>query len=205
MPGQLIAHCWHIHRDGTGHDQKSGITAHPKFMDDRSHQAQDTTGSLESFQCGPILIQTVKHLRVDRVAGNHSFPILHLAGFHREISLVLVIHLTELRADRIAGLRVFAVQEEPPAHDLKALVCRHRLPDGLHTSKGMLNGFQGNFSRIAADFDIRLRDRGHHKTVLAGPRCFCHLLDEGDEVVKGSGRQSVCAIQFLCIGHQLVH
>ena len=142
---------------------------------------------------------------MDGVTGDHPITVFDLAGFHREISLVLVIHLTELRADRIAGLRVFAVQEEPPAHDLKALVCRHRLPDGLHTSKGMLNGFQGNFSRIAADFDIRLRDRGHHKTVLAGPRRFGHLLNEGDEVIKGSGRQTMCVVQLLCVGNQLIH
>ena len=205
MPGQFIAHCWHIHRNGTGHDQQSGITAHPQFMDDRCHQTQDTTGPLESLQRGPILVQTVKHLRVDGVTGDHPITVFDLTGLHREVTLVFVIHLTELRADRIAGLRVFAVQEEPPAHDLKALVCRYWFPDRLHTSKGMLNGFQGNFSRIAADFDIGLRDRGHHKTVLAGPRRFGHLLDERDEVVKGSGRQSVCAIQFLCIGHQLVH
>ena len=38
-------------------------------------------------------------------------------------------------------------------------VKRYWFPDRLHTSKGMLDGFQGNFSRIAADFDSEVEYR----------------------------------------------
>ncbi len=174
-------------------------------MNDRCHQAQNTTGPLEPLQSSPILIQTIKNFRVDGITGNHPLTVFDLTGLHREVPLIFVIHLTKLGTDRVAGRFVLAIQEQSAADHFKSFVRCYRFPDRLHAAEGMLDSIQRNFASVAADFDIGLRDRGHHKTVLAGPRRFGHLLDEGDKVVKGSSRQTMCAIQFLCIGHQLVH
>ena len=205
MANQLVTDIGHIERDGAGHNHGAGIVCHPQFMDNCSHQAQNATGALEALQRCPIVVQTVKYFRVNRVAGHHTVPILNFLSFQREICRVLLIHLAECSANGIARCRVLAVKEQSAAHNFKAFVRGNRLPDGLHTPKGVLNRLQRNLAGLAADFNGRLRDRSNHDAVIARARSLSNFLNKGDEVVIRASGQAGNAVEFLCISNQLVH
>ena len=198
---QLIAHGRNVHRDGAGHNEQPRITPHPQLMDDRRHQAEHTTCPLKALECRPVLVEAVEHLRMNRIAGDHALPIRHLA----HLLLIRMIHLAERLADAISAIRIFAVEEETAAHNLKALVCRHRLPDRLHTPKCMRNAVERHLPRRTADLDLGLRNRRNHEAVLARTRSLRYLLDKGDKVIKRSCGQPLHAIDLLRIGDQLIH
>ncbi|OQB40778.1 MAG: hypothetical protein BWY09_00704 [Candidatus Hydrogenedentes bacterium ADurb.Bin179] len=174
-------------------------------MDDRRHQAQDAAGPLETLQSRPILVQTVEHLGVDGIAGNHPFLILKLLCLQGEIALILIVHLAEPGTDLVAPIRVLAVKEQAAAHNFKALAGRNRFPNRLHAPEGMLNGLKRGLARLAADFNIGFGDRGDHQAVLAGPGRFSYFLNKGDEIVKCACRQTPGAVNLFGVGDDLVH
>ena len=205
MANQFVTDIGHIEGDGAGHNHGTGIVCHPQFMDNRSHQAQHATCTLEALQRCPIIVQAIKYFRMNRVAGHHTVPILNFLSFQREICRVFLIHLAECRTYGIARGLVLAVKEQSAAHNLKALVGCNRLPDGLHTPKGMLNRLQRNLTGLTANFNGRLRDRSNHDAVIAGARSLSNFLNKGDEVVIRASGQARNAVEFLCISNQLVH
>ena len=205
MSRQLVAHVGYVHRERTGHDKQARVTAHPQLVDDRRHKAQNAARALETFQCGPVFVQAVEHFGMDGIAREQTLLVLDFLGFQREIRGAFAVHFAELGADQFLGRLVLAVEEETAAHDLKAFVGGHRLPDGFHAAEGMFDGFQGSFARFTADFDIRFRDGGHHQTVAAGAGGFGYLLNKGNEVVKTAGRQAGHAVDALGVGHEFIH
>lgn len=64
---------------------------------------------------------------------------------------------------------------------------------------------QCGLSGLAAYFDVRLGDGGHHKPVAAGAGGLGYLLNKGDEIVERAGRQAAHAIDARGIGHEFVH
>ena len=205
MPNQFITNLGHIKGNRARHDHCASVVCHPQFMDNCSHQTQHTTSSLESLQCCPITIKSIKDLRMDRIAGDHAIPILHFLGFHGKIGGVILIHLTECFADRIACIRILAIEEKTPANDFKTFISSNRLPNGLHSAKGVFNGFQYLLAGFSANLNFRFRNRRNNQTVLAGTCRFCNLLNEGNEIIIRTCRKSFHAIEFLCIGNQLIH
>ena len=69
----------------------------------------------------------------------------------------------------------------------------------------MLYGLKGNLASLAANLDFGFRQGGHNKTVLACASSFGHFLNEGDEVVETSRWQALHTVDFLGVGHKLVH
>ena len=129
VPSQLVTHIRYVKGYRTGHNHKSSVIAHPEFMYHGRHQTQDAPGSLEAFQGCPVFIKPVEYFRVDWIARNHALHVPHLTGFGWKVTLIFMIHLAELRADRIAPIRVLAIKEQTTAHYFKALVRRNWLPD----------------------------------------------------------------------------
>ena len=174
-------------------------------MNHRRHQAQHAARPLKTLQCRPILIEAVEHLGMNRIAGDHTLTVLQLACLHWKYILIRMVHLTECRTDAVSGIRILTVEEEAAAHNLKALVRRHGLPDRLHAPKGMCNTLKRSLPCRTADLDLRLGDRRDHETVLTRTCRLGDLLDKGNKVVKRAGRKTVHTIDFLCIGDQLIH
>ena len=160
---------------------------------------------MKLFERCPVLVKTVEHFRVNRVAGNHAVAVFKLARLHREVRSIFVVHLAKCRAHFIASGIILAVKEKPAANNLEAFVCRHGFPDGFHAPKGMLNLLQSSLARLATDLVVRFGNRGYDQAALRSACCFSELLNKGDEVVEAAGVKSIDAINLLGIGNELVH
>ena len=68
----------------------------------------------------------------------------------------------------------------------------------------VFNGLQHYAARFAPDFNVRLGN-GRTTRLFCLPGPLLSLLDEGNEVVEGAGRQALHAVDFLSVGHNLVH
>ena len=71
----------------------------------------------------------------------------------------------------------------------------------------MLNGSKCLLTAAAflADFDVGFRDRSDNKAILAGARCFRDLLNERDQVIKGTCRKPIHLPELLGVGHKLIN
>ena len=205
VAGELVAYARHVERERARHDHRRGVPAHPQLVDDCGHQAQHAAGALEALEGRPVLVEAVEHLGVYRVTRHHALAVLQLARLRRELSGVLSVHLAERDAHLVARDLVLAVEEEPAAHHLEALASAHWLPDRLHAAEGMLDLLECALAGLAADLVVGLGDGGDDQAALRGARSLGELLDEGYEVVERARGQLVGAVEFLGVGHKLVH
>src|SRR5664280_3147094 len=117
----------HVQWHRAGHDEWTGIARGPQRMHDGTHQPKDTAGALEALQRGPVLVEPVKQLRVNRVRRPDPTLIRRLAALARELTTVFGVELHESPShggDVPLGIRP-RLDEQPPPHDLERLVrCR---------------------------------------------------------------------------------
>src|SRR5674536_403898 len=73
----------------------TGIARGPQRMYDGTHQPKDTAGALEALQRGPVLVEPVKQLRVNRVRRPDPTLIRRLAALARELTTVFGVELHE--------------------------------------------------------------------------------------------------------------
>ena len=132
MAGQLVSDRRNIQRNGTGHNQQPAILIHPQIMHHSSHQAQHTACFLKTLNSRPILIQAIKNLRMDGIAGAHALIVVNIFGDGWEIGIVFLIELAKGKAHLIACRIIFTVQEQAATDNLKTFVGRNRLPYGFH-------------------------------------------------------------------------
>ena len=116
-----------------------------------------------------------------------------------------VADTAEFVADSAAFGGVLAVKEKTAADDLKAFVCRDRFPNGFLSPEGVFNGFQCLLSGFSADLDIGFGNGSDHHAVFAGAGGFGDFLNKGDEILKGTGGESVNAVNLSGVGDKLVH
>ena len=154
MSDQLILNIWHVEWYRSRHDHCTGIVSHPQFMNYSCHEAKNATCPLETFEGCPIFIKAVKDFRMNRIAGNHSIPIIHFFGIKREVCCIFLIHIAESCANNISCFGVFAFQEKPSTYNFKAFVCCNRFPNGFHTAKCVLNSLKSCFTSISSNFYI---------------------------------------------------
>ena len=71
----------------------------------------------------------------------------------------------------------------------------------------MLNGGKCLLTAAAflADFDVGFGNRSDNKAILACARCFCDLLNERNQVIKGTCREPIHLPELLGVGHKLVN
>ena len=82
---------------------------------------------------------------------------------------VLLVEVAEGVDDRVALARELGrhLLEEPPPHDLEALLGRGRLPRRLLPEDHVREPLERLLARLAADLDVRRRDRDDEHRVLA--------------------------------------
>ena len=99
-------------------------------MDDVGHEAQHAARALEARQRGPVVVEAVEELGVDRVGVHHAALVGALAALGRELRLVLRVEGAKDLGDglALAGRLRLERLEEATADDLEALLGGGRLP-----------------------------------------------------------------------------
>ena len=104
-----------------------------------------------------------------------------------------------------AGCFVLAVQKQSTAYNFKSFVCSNWLPNRLHTSKSMLDCFECLLACLATNLNAGFRNRSNHDAVFTCARSFGNLLNECNEIIERTSRQTFCTKENLCVSNQLVH
>jgi len=174
-------------------------------MNNCCHQTQHTSCALESLQCCPIAIETIEYFWMYRVARYKAVTIFHFLGFKRKIFRIVLIHLAECITNSIAGCFVLAVQKQSTAYNFKSFVCSNWLPNRLHTSKSMLDCFECLLACLATNLNAGFRNRSNHDAVFTCACSFGNLLNECNEIIERTSRQTFCTKENFCVSNQLVH
>ena len=142
----LVAYIAVFQRQRARHDQRVFVVRVPQPVDDDGHVLEHAAGALEFFQSGPILVEPVEDLRVDRVGAAQTLEVFVGLGLNRELVGVLPVEVGKLAADAFHLSALARVLEQPPAHDLERFLGAHRLPDRLHPGEVFLQGVQGTLA-----------------------------------------------------------
>ena len=139
-------------------DQRRHVVGGPQFVHDRRDELEHAACALEPLQSGPVLVQPVQKLRVERVAG--ADPLLVLRPRHRgvprEYRCVVPIHGHEVAGhgrDHRPPLRV-RLLEEPAANDFERLVLARRLPLVGDAANHVLKALEGQPPVRSPDLDL---------------------------------------------------
>ena len=82
---QLELHARVVDRDVGRQDQRVAVALLPQAVDHRRHQAQHAAGALELHQRGPVGVEPVEDLRVDRVGRLDALLVVGVAALGREL------------------------------------------------------------------------------------------------------------------------
>ena len=127
-------------------------------MNHRRHQAQHAAGPLEFVESGPVVVQPVEQLRVDRICRAHPALILRFARFGRELLRELSVLVRECLHYRIARSEQFRIGdglEQTPPNNFKPLFGACRTPRGLDAFDHVLQSLQRSQATLAADLVLR--------------------------------------------------
>ena len=104
-------------------------------MNHLGHQFEHTTGALKVIQGGPIFIQAVKHLGVNRVGAHQAVEIPALLRLAREVVAVGGVVIRKGPAHRFRRQFVGDSAEQATTDDLKRLLGAHRFPQRLNAAE----------------------------------------------------------------------
>ncbi len=91
-----------VDRDGRGQDQRVAVALLPQGMDHRRHQAQHAAGALELHQRGPVRVEPVEDLGVDRVGGHDPLLVVGVAALGRELGALRAVEVGEGAGGHVA-------------------------------------------------------------------------------------------------------
>ena len=100
-------------------------------MDHGGHQAQHAARALELHQGGPIGVEPVEDLRVDRIRGLDAFLVVAASTLGRELGTLRVIEVRERARGHVTlfeGVGSGERLEQAPPHDLEAFLGSRRTP-----------------------------------------------------------------------------
>src|SRR4051794_19591137 len=86
--------------------------------------------------------------------------------------------------------------EEPPAHDLEALICGRGSPRGLHPTDNVEDPRQRLPTPLTADLDIGRGDRDHQHRVWHLARCIGERLSKRELGIEGAGRETILPVEL---------
>src|SRR5699024_9512156 len=215
---ELGGHSRTSDRHGTGHDERRLVPSVEESLDHGAHQPKDSTGPLEPFQGGPILVQPVEELRMDRIGTIDPFFVCALPHVGRQFTLIGPVIVDELARggpypSRGLGVGFF---EQTPSHDLEALYRTGRLPLMGGSSDDVLESFDRFDSVFPSGLEVVERstvvvlpsvrggNRHEHKSARCLRSCFRQRLCEGELRVEGSADKIVAIVELTRVGHPLV-
>ncbi len=207
-----------VDADVARHDQRVAVALLPERVDDRRHQAQHAAGPLELHQRGPVLVQAVEHLGVDRVGVAQALLVLGLVGLGRELLLLGPVQLVERAGDAVAGDELLARHdrlEQPPAHDLEALLGAGRPPGRLDAADGVAQPVERRAATLAAHLDVvgdrvrgagrvRRRQADDEQALLRELGRLGQRLGEGEVRLERAARQVALVVELARVGDPLV-
>ena len=205
VAGQLELHDLVVHGDVARHDEHVAVLPFPERMDHGGHQAQHAAGPLELVERGPVVVEPVEHLRVNRVGHLDPAFVVGFAAFGRELLLLRAVQIDESAGNGVAGNELVAGErlEQPAADDLEAFVRAGRPPGCFDAADGVLEPGKRLAATFAADFDVgdaalgllvrafRSRNAHDEQRVLGGLGRFAQCLGEGEvrlETCRPAGR-----------------
>ena len=201
---QLIARVAIHQRKAARHDQRIVVAVFPQAVDHLRHQLQHAARALEVVQRGPVFIQAVEHLGVDRVGVFQPFQILAVLRLGGQVVAVGDVVVRKRPAHRLHRQLIVDVAEQAAAHDLERFLGGHRLPQRLNAPEVMRKRSQRLFTTLAACLLDGLRQRGEQhrrRHRLQGLRQRLHETQVG---IEGTTRQRLTFLKLPHIGHQLV-
>ena len=202
--GQLVAAAAVVQRQAAGQDHQVLVVVLPEAIDDLRHQLQHAARALKPVDGGPVLVEPVEDLRMDRIGLQEPVVVAAFLRLGRQLGALGDIGIGERAADRLAGLRVAHRLEQPPADDLERLFGGDRLPERLHAPEGLLEGPERRDAALAAGLDVRLRQRREHDRVRHELRGLGQGLHEREVAVVGAAAQDLPFRELPDVGHQLV-
>ncbi len=176
-------------------------------MDDLRQQAQHAPGPLELVQRGPLPVELVEHVRVNRVGRFELPPIRPLAASRGEVGLVLRVQAGEPIDDRIPRGELVLVRdgiEQPPPDDLEPLVGAGGSPRGSEALEHVFQRGQGELAVLPADLDLRRRDRRDHQRPLGRLGRLGQRLRERRLRLEVPGGEVAPVDRVARVGHPLV-
>ena len=99
---QLFPHRRLVYRDHAWQNEQVSVFFLPELVDDRGHEAQDATGTLKPVERGPVRVEPVEHLRVNRIRRGHPFLIFGRSGVDGEFLIAGAVGLDEGSDDVVA-------------------------------------------------------------------------------------------------------
>ena len=101
---QLELHARIVNGDIRRQDERVLVALFPQAVDHRRHQPQHAAGALELHQRGPVGIEPVKDLGVDRVGRLDALFVVGVAALGRELGLLRPVEVRESLAPPRRGL-----------------------------------------------------------------------------------------------------
>ena len=157
VPRQFRLHVGVVDGEVARHDERVLVALFPKAVDHHRHQAQHPARSLELHQGGPVGVQPVEDLRVDRVGGLHPPLVVSVAALRRELLVLGAVHVEEGPRHRVPGHELVLLNqrlEQAAAHDLEALLGAGRPPGCLHAAHGVAQPIQCRPTALTSHLDI---------------------------------------------------
>ena len=215
---QLGLHARVVDRDRRGQDQRVAVALLPQAVDHRRHQAQHAARALELHQRGPVAVEPVEDLGVDRVGGLDALLVVAVPALGRELGSLRAIEVGEGARGHVAlleGVRPGERLEQPPPHDLEAFLGRRRPPRRLHPPDHVAQPVQRLAPADAADLHVvglrvrrarRVRggQRDHQQAVARELGRLGQRLGEGELRLEAAGRQVALVVELARVGHPLV-
>lgn len=189
------------------HDHETRVLPLPECLDDLGHQAQHPARPLEAVERGPVAVEAIEQLGVDRVGVAQAPLVVPLPATLRELLLVFAVVGRERANDGISkrSLRCLDRLEQAPANDLEALFRAGRRPGGSGAPEGVLEPSERLSAAFSADFDVGLRERRHQQGFVRGPGRLGQRLSEGEVGVEAPSGEALNAVQQPDVRHPLVN
>ena len=119
---KFICQCGIAQRNVGRHNQRGGIIVQIQTMYTTGHHSQDTARTLEPRNRGPVRIQPLKDLRMNRVAFLHAGQVVLLGDALGIICPISGVHPDKGGTGFVSGYHVDDLAEQTAAHNLESLV-----------------------------------------------------------------------------------
>ena len=187
-------------------------------MDHRRHEAQNSTRALKLNQRGPVVVETIKNLGMDRIGRLQPFFVIGIAAFGRELLMLRTVQIGEGPSDHITVLELCRVDhqfKQTAAHYLEALFGAGGAPRGLDAADDVAQTIEGLPPAYATDFHIvglcvrrarrvRSRQADHKKRILGALGEFRERLRKGELRFEAAGGEIGGVMKLARVGHPFV-
>ena len=187
-------------------------------MDHRGHQAQHAARALELHQGGPIGVEPVEDLRVDRIRGLDAFLVVATATLGRELGALCVIEVRERPRGHVTlfeGVGSGERLKQTPPHDLETFFGSRWTPRRLHAPNHVAQPVECLAPADAAHLHVvrlrvrralrvRSRQRNNEQAVPGELGRLRERLGKGELGLEAPRGKVALIVELACVGHPLI-